>query len=84
MNKDQKKEKDLNKGSLAKSQRVNQKDLNKGSLAKSQRVYLKGQIAEDKNKGVKDFDPVQAKKYVESVLKDKNLIKSVPKFLLTK
>ena len=83
MNKDQKKEKDLNKGSKVK-ERVNQKDLNKGSLAKHKKVYLKGQIAEDKNKGVKDFDPVQAKKYVESVLKDRNLIKSVPKFLLTK
>jgi len=46
------------------------------------KVYLKGQVAIPVGSGVENFDPVKARKEVDSIINDKDLIKVVPKFLL--
>ncbi len=46
------------------------------------KVYLKGQVAVPVGSGVENFDPIEARKEVDSIIKDKDLIKVVPKFLL--
>lgn len=46
------------------------------------KVYLKGQVAIPVGSGVENFDPIKARREVDSIMKDKDLIKVVPKFLL--
>jgi hypothetical protein len=51
-------------------------------MDKGKKVYLKGQVAVPEGSGVENFDPIKARKEVDSIMKDKDLIKVVPKFLL--
>lgn len=65
--------------------RVDKKGIDKGIGSEKgiDKGYSHLKISQQaSNKGVDNFDPIQARKYVDSVLKDKSLIKSVPKFLL--